>query len=261
MVTMADSISPDTVTSAARVPEGGAADPQAPRMRAWRAFLYAHAAVMRELEAQLVAERGMTLAEYDALVQLASAPGARLRMSDLAARVLLSRSGVTRLVDRLERQGLVRRESCGSDARGAFAALTPAGVHRLREADAGAPARHRPGLRRRDRRRGCAGGRAGHGEPWQRRRAIPSRGTVRDRDVPPSVTRRMPEALTIGQVLDDAFEAYEGLAELAESIEDEWTYVTDVSAAWRERLRGGRRGAGRRARRGAGAGGRRAGHR
>jgi DNA-binding MarR family transcriptional regulator len=134
MVTMADSISPDTATSEARVPEGGSADPQAPRMRAWRAFLYAHAAVMRELEAQLVAERGMTLAEYDALVQLASAPGARLRMSDLAARVLLSRSGVTRLVDRLERQGLARREICGSDARGAFAALTPLGVRRLREA-------------------------------------------------------------------------------------------------------------------------------
>jgi DNA-binding MarR family transcriptional regulator len=134
MVTMADSISPDTATSEARVPEGGSADPQAPRMRAWRAFLYAHAAVMRELEAQLVAERGMTLAEYDALVQLASAPGARLRMSDLAARVLLSRSGVTRLVDRLERQGLARREICGSDARGAYAALTPLGVRRLREA-------------------------------------------------------------------------------------------------------------------------------
>lgn len=134
MVTMAESISPDTVRSATRVPEGGTSDPQAPRLRAWRAFLYAHAAVMRELEAQLVAERGMTLAEYDALVQMAGAPGARLRMSDLAARVLLSRSGVTRLVDRLERQGLVRRETCGSDARGAFAALTPAGVQRLREA-------------------------------------------------------------------------------------------------------------------------------
>lgn len=103
-------------------------------MRAWRAFLHAHAAVMRELEAQLVAEREMTLAEYDALVQLASAPGARLRMSDLASRVLLSRSGVTRLVDRLETEGLVRRESCGSDARGSFAALTPAGVRCLREA-------------------------------------------------------------------------------------------------------------------------------
>ena len=105
-----------------------------PRLRAWRAFLYAHAAVMRELEAQLMAERGMTLAEYDALVQLADAPGARLRMSDLASRLLLSRSGVTRLVDRLVAQGFVRREHCGNDARGSFAALTRAGVGRLREA-------------------------------------------------------------------------------------------------------------------------------
>lgn len=105
-----------------------------PRLHAWRAFLYAHTAVMRALETQLVAERGMTLAEYDALVQLAGAPGARLRMSDLAERVLLSRSGLTRLVDRLVAQGLVRREHCGSDARGSFAALTRAGVRRLREA-------------------------------------------------------------------------------------------------------------------------------
>ncbi len=111
-----------------------ALDPDDPRLRAWRNFLYAHAAVMRELEAQLVSERAMTLAEYDALLQLAGAPGARLRMSELAARVLLSRSGVTRLVDRLETQGLVCREHCGSDARGSFAALTPAGVQRFREA-------------------------------------------------------------------------------------------------------------------------------
>jgi DNA-binding MarR family transcriptional regulator len=89
---------------------------------------------MRALEAQLVAERGMTLPEYDALVQLAGAPGARLRMSELAERVLLSRSGLTRLVDRLVAQGLVRREHCGSDARGSFAALTLEGVRSLREA-------------------------------------------------------------------------------------------------------------------------------
>jgi DNA-binding MarR family transcriptional regulator len=105
-----------------------------PRLRAWRAFIHAHAAVMRELETQLVAERGMTLPEYDALVQLAGAPGARLRMSELAERVLLSRSGLTRLVDRLVAQGLVRREHCGSDARGSFAALTLLGVRSLREA-------------------------------------------------------------------------------------------------------------------------------
>lgn len=134
MRAMARSPSADTAATSRRDPDPGSVSPQDPRMRAWRAFLYAHAAVMRELEAQLVAEREMTLAEYDALVQLAGAPGARLRMSDLASRVLLSRSGVTRLVDRLETQGLVRRESCGSDARGSFAALTSAGVRCLREA-------------------------------------------------------------------------------------------------------------------------------
>jgi DNA-binding MarR family transcriptional regulator len=105
-----------------------------PRLRAWRAFLAAHTAVMRELEAQLVAERDMTLAEYDALVQLAGASGGRLRMSELAERVLLSRSGLTRLVDRLVAHGLVRREQCGDDARGSFAALTPEGIRRFREA-------------------------------------------------------------------------------------------------------------------------------
>jgi DNA-binding MarR family transcriptional regulator len=131
---MVRSPSAATAATSRRDRDPGSVSPLDPRMRAWRAFLYAHAAVMRELEAQLVAEREMTLAEYDALVQLASAPGARLRMSDLAARVLLSRSGVTRLVDRLETQGLVGRESCGSDARGSFAALTPAGVRCLREA-------------------------------------------------------------------------------------------------------------------------------
>jgi DNA-binding MarR family transcriptional regulator len=108
--------------------------PDDPKLRAWRAFLHAHAAVMRELESQLVSQRGMTLAEYDALVQLAAAPGARLRMSELAGRVLLSRSGLTRLVDRLVAQGLVRREHCGSDARGSFAALTHDGVRQLRAA-------------------------------------------------------------------------------------------------------------------------------
>jgi DNA-binding MarR family transcriptional regulator len=105
-----------------------------PRLRAWRAFLSAHTAVMRELEAQLVAERDMTLAEYDALVQLAGAAGGRLRMSELAERVLLSRSGLTRLVDRLVAHGLVRREQCGDDARGFYAALTPEGIRRFREA-------------------------------------------------------------------------------------------------------------------------------
>ena len=103
-------------------------------MRAWRAFLEAHAVVTRRLEAELAAQANLPLAHYDVLVQLAFAPEGRLRMHELAAQVLLSRSGVTRLVDRLESEGLVRRATCASDARGAFASLTDAGLARLREA-------------------------------------------------------------------------------------------------------------------------------
>ena len=105
-----------------------------PQMAAWRAFLRAHALVVRRLEADLVAEHQLPLASYDVLVQLVEAPDQRLRMTDLAQRVLLSRSGLTRLVDRLETDGLVRREACASDARGLFAVLTTAGRDRLRAA-------------------------------------------------------------------------------------------------------------------------------
>jgi DNA-binding MarR family transcriptional regulator len=113
-------------------------------LRAWIAFLRAHAAVTRALESDLVAHAGMSLADYEVLVQLASAPERRLRMSELADRVLLSRSGITRLVDRLVQDGLAAREHCPSDARGAFAVLTDAGLARLREA---APV-HLEGVRR-----------------------------------------------------------------------------------------------------------------
>lgn len=101
---------------------------------AWRAFLHAHARLTRRLDEELRAEHGMSLAEYDALLQLASAPHQRLRMSILADRVLLSRSGITRLVDRLVADGMVERTACRTDARGAEAALTRAGLGRLRSA-------------------------------------------------------------------------------------------------------------------------------
>ncbi len=110
----------------------GAPSPDDPRLRAWVAFLQAHAVVTRRLEAELHAERDLSLAEYDALVQLAVAADRRLRMSELADRVVLSRSGVSRLVDRLEGDGLVARRACPTDARGAWAELTPAGLERLR---------------------------------------------------------------------------------------------------------------------------------
>lgn len=109
-------------------------DVRDPRLGAWRAFLLAHARVTRLLDEDLQAEHQLSLAEYDALLQLAQADGRRLRMSRLADRVVLSRSGVTRLIDRLERNGLVSRVSCPTDARGAEAVLTEAGLARLRAA-------------------------------------------------------------------------------------------------------------------------------
>lgn len=103
-------------------------------LQAWRMFLRAHTQVLRSLEAELVVEHALPLASYDVLVQLSEAPGRRLRMTELADRVLLSRSGLTRLVDRLAREGLVERASCPSDARGTHAVLTEAGLQRLQDA-------------------------------------------------------------------------------------------------------------------------------
>lgn len=105
-----------------------------PRLEAWRAFLRAHARVVRELEAELQREQSMALTDYDVLVQLADADDRRLRMGDLADRLLLSRSGATRLVDRLVASGLVERVTCDDDRRGQWAALTDSGLERLRRA-------------------------------------------------------------------------------------------------------------------------------
>ncbi|WP_369804953.1 MarR family winged helix-turn-helix transcriptional regulator [Pseudonocardia sp. MH-G8] len=131
----------DTAAPTAPTPGHGAAEPAAARPRsgptreqlaAWRAFLRAHAAITRALEAELVTEQDLSLASYDVLVQLAEAPGRRLRMTELADAVLLSRSGVTRLVDRLEKAGLVSRCRVEGDGRGVAARLTESGVNRLR---------------------------------------------------------------------------------------------------------------------------------
>lgn len=110
------------------------ARPNAEQLAAWRMFLRAHASLTRRLEADLLFEHQLPLASYDVLVQLVEAPERRLRMTELADKVLLSRSGLTRLVDRLEREGLVRREACETDARGLFAVLTNEGFDRLRTA-------------------------------------------------------------------------------------------------------------------------------
>lgn len=108
--------------------------PTRAELGAWRAYLRAHAAITRALEAELLADQDLSLASYDVLVQLAEAPERRLRMTELAEAVLLSRSGVTRLVDRLERGGLVARSRVASDGRGVAAELTEAGLARLRAA-------------------------------------------------------------------------------------------------------------------------------
>ncbi len=103
-------------------------------MRAWKAFLDAQACILRELEADLVGQEQLTLAEYDVLVQLALAPKHQLRMTDLSERVRLSRSGITRLVDRLARSSLISRLPCPTDRRSTYAVLGAAGRARLRRA-------------------------------------------------------------------------------------------------------------------------------
>ncbi|MFL6141030.1 MAG: MarR family winged helix-turn-helix transcriptional regulator [Labedaea sp.] len=108
--------------------------PTRAELHAWRTFLTAHARVLRSLETELQAEQRLSLVSYDVLVQLAEAPQRRLRMAELADRVLLSRSGVTRLVDRLERAGLVSRRRVAADGRGVIAELTADGLERLRTA-------------------------------------------------------------------------------------------------------------------------------
>ena len=99
-------------------------------LEAWDAFLRAHATLMRRLDLDLAQATGLTLGDFDVLAQLARA-GGELRMTDLAARVLLSRSGMTRRVSRLVEEGLVRRANADGDARGVVVALTDAGLARL----------------------------------------------------------------------------------------------------------------------------------
>jgi DNA-binding MarR family transcriptional regulator len=112
---------------------------------AWRGFLRAHATLVRDLDEELTERHGLPLSSYDVLVQLSEAPDGQLRMSNLADAVLLSRSGLSRLVSRLAAQGLIERVECEDDARGAFAAITDPGRERLAEARA----THRAGVRER----------------------------------------------------------------------------------------------------------------
>jgi DNA-binding MarR family transcriptional regulator len=101
---------------------------------AWRGLLRTHARVLAALDAELEQTHGLAVPEYEVLLVLSESGDKHLRMSELADAALLTRSGMTRLVDRLERQGLVRRERCAADGRGTYAVITDEGRERFAEA-------------------------------------------------------------------------------------------------------------------------------
>jgi DNA-binding MarR family transcriptional regulator len=103
-------------------------------LEAWRAYLQSHASILRALDAELLAQHGLTTRDYEALLYLAQAPERRLPMSSLASSTMLTRSGITRLVDGLERAGLIERVACTEDARVSYARLTDAGYEKLMQA-------------------------------------------------------------------------------------------------------------------------------
>src|SRR5581483_4037803 len=103
-------------------------------LEAWRSYLQSHASILRALDAELVAEEGITTRDYEVLLYLAQAPDRRLPMSALAESTMLTRSGITRLVDGLVDRGLVERVSCPNDARVSYATLTACGTSKLRDA-------------------------------------------------------------------------------------------------------------------------------
>lgn len=113
-------------------------------LRAWRGLLRVHATLVKALDGELERTHGLSLTAYEVLLYLGDSEGGQLRMHDLASSVLLSRSGLTRLADRLERDGLIERRACPSDARGSFAAITEAGRDKL----VAARATHLDGVRR-----------------------------------------------------------------------------------------------------------------
>jgi DNA-binding MarR family transcriptional regulator len=113
------------------------------QLAAWRGMLQVHAEVTQLLDAQMRAEHGMSVSSYEVLMFLAEAPDRRLRMSQIADRVLLSRSGLTRLVDRLVQLGYVTRCAAEADGRGSYAELTDAGLDKFQTAQR----THREGVR------------------------------------------------------------------------------------------------------------------
>ena len=116
------------MATTASVDLGGAA------LEAWRSYLQSHASILRELDAELVAEHAMTTRDYEVMLYLAQAPDRKLAMSALAEKTRLTRSGITRLIDGLVAAGLIERASCPEDARISYASLTDAGYEKLRQA-------------------------------------------------------------------------------------------------------------------------------
>ncbi len=114
------------------VAPGGVLDGAA--LAAWRSYLQSHALILRELDADLLAAHGMTTRDYQVLLYLSKAPERRMAMSALAESTMLTRSGITRLIDGLVSGGLIERISCPNDARVSYAGLTDAGYAKLREA-------------------------------------------------------------------------------------------------------------------------------
>jgi DNA-binding MarR family transcriptional regulator len=133
-MTLAQVIRARTGCSRVRVVDDDLGGLTAAEGRAWSALLRAHARCVRLMDAELDATHGTALTSYDVLRQLALAPGRRLRMAELADRVMLSRPGLSGVVKRLEAAGLLVREPAPDDGRGLVAVLTPAGRERLTEA-------------------------------------------------------------------------------------------------------------------------------
>jgi DNA-binding MarR family transcriptional regulator len=119
---------------AVKIPPGEQAFLTTGELRAWRGLLRAHACLAKRLDADLEHAHGLPMTSYEVLHHLGDASGGRMRMCDLAEQAQLSRSGLTRLVDRLEREELLERCSCEHDARGSYACLTEGGRERLEEA-------------------------------------------------------------------------------------------------------------------------------
>ena len=120
----------------------------------WRRFVETHATIVRRLDEDLRAQSGLTLSSFEVLYELVRAPGNRLRMAELADRLLFTRSGVTRLVDRLVRDGYVERNECVHDGRGVYAILTEKGFETFESGRCPAHRRHPPPLHRPARRLG-----------------------------------------------------------------------------------------------------------